>query len=115
MDNTRKELWDELDGETERAYRAFETYRNLPSGERTLIEAYRQHVVNPGAAKPSDTWARWSHDYAWSERAAAYDAHRERAIEKAIVEEAHKQARQVEQSRYRYNDLMTLMHERMFS
>ncbi len=34
-----RELWARLDNESERAYRAFESYRNLPSGERTLIEA----------------------------------------------------------------------------
>jgi hypothetical protein len=27
------ELWDRLENEPERAYRAFETYRNLPSAE----------------------------------------------------------------------------------
>src|SRR5215204_4187975 len=42
----KKELWDRLENEPERAYRAFESYRNLPSAERTLIEAYRQHVGN---------------------------------------------------------------------
>jgi hypothetical protein len=37
-----RELWDRLENEPERAYRAFESYRNLPSKERTLIAAYRQ-------------------------------------------------------------------------
>ncbi len=55
----KKELWDRLENELERAYRAFESYRNLPR-QRTLIQAYRQHVGNPNAAKPSDTWSRWS-------------------------------------------------------
>jgi len=63
-----KELWDRLENEPERAYRAFECYRNLPSGERTLIEAYRQHVGNPHAAKPSDTWSRWSSEVSGSAR-----------------------------------------------
>jgi hypothetical protein len=48
----KKELWVRLENEPERAYRAFESYRSLPRGERTLIEAYRQHVGNPHAAKP---------------------------------------------------------------
>src|SRR3712207_3222332 len=62
MDSEKKsrELWDRLENEPERAYRAFEVYRNLPSGQSTLIPAYRQHVGNPDAAKPSDTWSRWS-------------------------------------------------------
>lgn len=71
MDIQKKELWDRLENEPERAYRAFECFLNLPSGQRTLLAAYKQHVGNPGAAKPSDTWSRWSSSFAWRERAAA--------------------------------------------
>ena len=74
----KKELWDRLENEPERAYRAFEVYRNLPSSERTLISAYRLHVGNPDAAKPSDTWSRWFNQYGWRERAQAHDAHIDR-------------------------------------
>ncbi len=111
----KKELWDRLENEPERAYRAFESYRNLPSGERTLIAAYRQHVGNPDASKPSDTWSRWSSEFAWRDRARAHDAHldriRERSMEKAIKEEAERQAREIEKSRYRYNELLTRNYE----
>jgi hypothetical protein len=92
----KKELWDRLENEPERAYRAFEAYRNLPSTGRTLIAAYRRHVGNPDAAKPSDTWSRWCNQFAWRERAAAYDAHidrlREKSMEKAIQQEAEQHA-----------------------
>jgi hypothetical protein len=112
----KKELWDRLENEPERAYRAFEAYRSLPSGERTLIAAYRQHVGNPDAAKPSDTWSRWSSEFAWRERAAAYDAHivslREKSMEKAIQQQAEEQARQVERMSGRFNELMTVAYER---
>jgi len=111
MDIQKKELWERLESEPERAYRAFEVFLNLPSGDRTLIAAYRQLVGNPDAVKPSDTWSGWSSRFAWRERAAAYDAHldriRERSIEKAIEEEAERQAREAEKTRYRYNELMT--------
>ncbi|MDQ4064198.1 MAG: hypothetical protein M3122_10060, partial [Actinomycetota bacterium] len=97
-----------------RAYRAFECYRNLPSGERTLIAAYRQYVGNLDAAKPSDTWSRWSSQFAWRERAAAYDAHidllREKSIERVIQQQAEEQARQAERMRGRYNELMTIAY-----
>jgi hypothetical protein len=113
----KRELWDRLENEPERAYRAFESYRNLPSGERTLIEAYRQHVGNPHAAKPSDTWSRWSREFAWRERAAAYDAHidrlREKSMEKVIQQEAEEQARQLERMRGRFNELMTITYEKV--
>jgi len=108
---TKKELWDRLENEPERAHRAFESFLSLPSGERTLLGAYRRHVGNPDAAKPSDTWSGWSSSFAWRERAAAYDDHlasvRREAYERAIEEEAARQAHEVEKVRGRYNELMT--------
>jgi hypothetical protein len=116
MDIQKRELWDRLENEPERAFRAFESYRTLPSSERTLIKAYRQHVGNPDAPKPSDTWSRWSSEFAWRERAAAYDAHidrlREKSMEKVIQREAEEQARQVERMRGRFNELMTIAYDR---
>jgi hypothetical protein len=112
MDIQKRELWDRLENEPERAYRAFESFLSLPSGERTLLEAYRQHVGNPDAVKPSDTWSRWSSQFAWRERAAAFDDHlaslRREAHEQVIKEEAKRQAREIERARGRFNELMTL-------
>src|ERR687898_966851 len=112
---TKKELWDRLENEPERAYRAFECYLRLPGDGRTVVEAYRAHVGNEGAVKPSDTWVRWSTDFAWRERAAAYDDHlaslRREAHERVIEEEAARQAREIEKTRYRYNELMTIGYE----
>jgi hypothetical protein len=116
MDIQKRELWDRLENEPERAYRAFECFLSLPSGERTLLAAYRQHVGNPDAVKPSDTWSRWSSQFAWRERAYAYDDHltrlRRDAYEQAISEEAARQAREVEKARGRSNELLTLGYVR---
>ena len=74
MDTERsKELWDRLENEPERAYRAIESYPRLPSGERPLVEAYTVHVGNPDAVKPSEAWAGCSREFAWREQEAAYD------------------------------------------
>jgi hypothetical protein len=112
MDIQKRELWDRLENEPERAYRAFEAFLSLPSNERTLLAAYRQHVRNPDAVKPSDTWSGWAKSFAWRERAAAYDDHlaslRREAHEQVIKEQAERQAREIEKTRYRYNELMTL-------
>jgi hypothetical protein len=114
MDTQKRELWERLENEPERTYRAFECFLSLPSGERTLLEAYRRHVSNPDAAKPSDTWSGWSNTFAWRERAAAYDDHlasvRREAYERAIEEEAARQVREVEKVRGRYNELMTMAY-----
>src|SRR5215208_5465444 len=116
MDIQKKELWERLENEPERAYRAFECFLSLPSGERTLLRAYKQHVGNPDAVKPSDTWSGWSNTFAWRERAAAYDDHlarlRREAYEQAISEEAARQAREVEKARGRSNELLTLGYVR---
>jgi hypothetical protein len=115
MDIQNRELWDRLENEPERAYRAFECFLSLPSGERTLLAAYRQHVGNPDAVKPSDTWSRWSSQFAWRERVVAYDDHlasvRREAHEQVIKEQAEKQAREVEKVRGRYNELMSVAYE----
>src|SRR5215208_3960186 len=114
MDIQKKELWDRLENEPERAYRAFECFLSLPSGERTLLEAYRRHVGNPDVIKPSDTYSGWSRRFAWRERAAAYDEHlasvRRKAYERVIEKEAERQAREVEKIRSRYNELMTMAY-----
>jgi hypothetical protein len=116
MDTEKRELWDRLTTESERAYRAFECFLNLPSGERTLLRAYRLHVGNPDAVKPSDTWSGWSSRFAWRERAAAYDDHiaslRREAYERALEEETARQAREVEKVRGRYNELLAAAYHR---
>jgi hypothetical protein len=116
MDTQKRELWDRLENEPERAYRAFEVFLSLPGGERTLLGAYRRHVGNPDATKPSDTWSGWSSSFAWRERAAAYDDHlasvRREAHEQAISEEAARQALEVEKIRGRMNELLAVAHHR---
>lgn len=116
MDIQKKELWDRLENEPERAYRAFESFLGLPSDHRTLVEAYRVYVGNSEAVKPSDTWTKWSNNYAWRERAAAFDDHitrlRREAYERAVEEEAARQAREVEKARGRSNELLTLGYVR---
>jgi len=114
MDIQKRELWDRLENEPERAYRAFECFLSLPSGERTLLGAYRQHVGNPEAVKPSDTWSGWCSDFAWRERAVAYDDHlasvRREAYERAIEEEAARQASEAEKVRGNLNELLMIAH-----
>ena len=69
---------------------------------RGHCEAYRRHVGNPDAVKPSDTWSGWSNALAWRQRAAAYDDHlasvRRGAYERTVEEEAARQAREVEKA-----------------
>jgi hypothetical protein len=115
METEKRELWDQLSNESERAHQAIQTFLSLPSNDRTIIEAYRRHVGNTQAPKPSDTWAKWSRDFAWAERASAYDAYleslRREAFERGIEEEAERQGALAERTRTRFDELMTRGYE----
>ncbi len=117
MDTKRSpEVWHRLTNESGRAYEAFKVYMYLPPAERSVAETWRRWTGSPEAARPSPFFEGWARDYAWSERARAHDHHleviRESGMEEAIREEAARQARQVEQRRLRYNELMAMAYER---
>jgi hypothetical protein len=104
------EVWDQLTNESGRAFEAFKVYMYLPPAERTVTAAWRLWSENPEAARPSPFFKEWAREYAWPERARAYDVHiehiRRRGMEKAIEKETEWQARQVERVRNRYNELL---------
>jgi hypothetical protein len=110
------EVWDQLTNESGRAYEAFKVYMFMSPAERSVVGAWREWTENPEAARPSPFFEGWSREHAWSERARAHDAHIERircrGMERAIEAEAERQAREVEMTRYRYNELMTYGYER---
>jgi hypothetical protein len=115
-ESERKELWHQLDNESDRAHEAFRTFMYLPPAERSVVRAWREWSANPDAKREPPYFAGWAKDYAWSERARAHDHHleviRESGMEEAIKEEAARQARQVEQVRGRFNELMAITYER---
>jgi hypothetical protein len=116
MNIEQDELWNQLDNETERAFGAFQVYMSLPSRDRTVLRAYRQHVGNASAIKASDTWSRWASQFAWRERAAAYDDYlarkRRKAYERGVEEEAEREGALAERTRGRMFELLTLGYER---
>jgi hypothetical protein len=109
-ESERKELWHQLDNESDRAHEAFRTFMYLPPAERSVVRAWREWSANPDAKREPPYFAGWARDFAWSDRARAHDHHieviRESGMEEAIREEAARQARQVEQVRGRFNELM---------
>jgi hypothetical protein len=112
----RKELWHQLDNESNRAHEAFKLYMYLAPADRSVNKAWREWSGNPDAKREPPYFAGWSQNFAWPERARAHDHHlelvRERGTEKAIEEEAKKQARAVEKLHYRYHELMAMGYER---
>ena len=115
-ESERKELWHQLDNESDRAHEAFKVYMYLPPAERSVAGAWRRWTGNPEAARPSPFFEGWAREFAWPERARAHDHHleliRERAMEEAIEEEAANQARQAERVRGRFYELMAITYER---
>jgi hypothetical protein len=115
-ESERRELWHQLDNESDRAHDAFKYYMLLPPAERSVVGAWREWTGNPSAKREPPYFAGWAKDYAWSDRARARDHHleviREWGMEAAIEEEAKKQARQVERLHWRYQELMSVGYER---
>ena len=81
------------EGESFRAFAAFVIYRELPPTERSLKRAYSEHNGKP--SKVPGFWSQWSVKHEWTERAAAYDAHLDKArqAEREIAERSLAQRR----------------------
>lgn|SRR5215210_1177851 len=113
-ESERRELWHQLDNESDRAHAAFKCFMLLPPAERSVVKAWREWSENPDAKREPPYFAGWAKDFAWSDRARARDhleVIRERGMEAAIEEEAERQARVVEQTRYRFAEMMTRTYE----
>ena len=70
--------WDIQPGETSKAFHAFEHYRDLPIGDRSIDAAYREHRQSceghqRGTNRAPRRWKTWSVDNRWVDRAAAHD------------------------------------------
>ena len=115
-EESREQLWHRLSNESARAYEAFKVYMYLPPAERSVVKAWREWSGNPDAKREPPFFLGWSKSYAWSDRARAHDHHleviRESGMEQAIKEEAARQARAVEQTRFRFHELMTIAYQR---
>jgi hypothetical protein len=73
--------WQQLPGETDKAYQAFVVYRNLEPDERSLAR------VGSELVKSRTLLSRWSAKWSWVERARAWDNYQEvRRLEKRIQE-----------------------------
>jgi len=77
-----RQPWEREPGESAKAFAAFECYRRLPPGERSLQRAWEDHSHRPGqmcerrgkeAGKPPGHWTGWMSRWHWTARALAWD------------------------------------------
>jgi len=77
-----RDLWERQPGETDLAWDAFCTFRDLDPGERTIKRTYevvsghtveRASTPNGDRVSPSMNMYRYNKEYRWQERAFAYD------------------------------------------
>lgn len=87
---TAPQPWERLERETAKAFQAFQFYRDLPIGGRTIKAAwdlYQRHVL--GKEKLSTSIAGhfkgWATHNAWQDRALAWDEERDRQRREANV------------------------------
>jgi hypothetical protein len=84
-------IYERLPNESEQAYRAFLTYRDL-GPDRTTTEAYRlsggQDGSKRGARQTCGRWNKWARDYRWDERAKAWDDHLQAQRDEVAAAEA---------------------------
>jgi len=64
--------WDRLRSETDKAWQAFQLYKNQ-SLPRNKLQAFRQHSGNPAASRTGGQFSRWAKKHRWKERLLAYD------------------------------------------
>jgi hypothetical protein len=74
--------WDRLEHETPKAFQAFLTYRDLGPG-RSVRAAYEHRTGKTLKGNPPAHYGRWSADFGWYRRAAAYDDETARLNEQA--------------------------------
>lgn len=74
-DTEDRQPWDRRDDETSRAYHAFCLYRDMGPQGRSLRAVTEELYGDEGESvgSVSSHVERWSSDYAWVDRAAAYD------------------------------------------
>jgi hypothetical protein len=103
--------WDPTEGESAKAYAAFELYRRL-GPERTVAEAWRQYCTRPGTRRGHAStftvprvmpyFSKWAVRWRWRERALAWDAEqaeieRDQRLDRELQERAREHEEEIRQ------------------
>ena len=86
MDENRKP-WERQSSETDRAWAAFQIYRNLPPSKRSYDAAYRLTYNKPSSYHAPAWYRAWAtNHHNWKSRTEAWDCHLD-DIERAAMEQ----------------------------
>ena len=99
--------WERQQQETSKAFHAFEHYRDLPIGDRSIDAAYNEHLnrCQKGrqtvGKRSARNWHRWSTSNSWVARVSAHDSdlsQRRRERRAAELQEAQDRAARIARS-----------------
>ena len=76
-------IWEQIPGESNKAYAAFCAYRSADSYHRSIDVVYRQ--VTKARGRASGGWRTWSTRFNWQDRAVAFDTYKDRSITDKII------------------------------
>lgn len=75
--------WERRDDETDRAWAAFKTYRDMPPHRRSIANVVRA-LRGPDARVEGDWFYELSSKHAWSARVRDFDRHMDKAAQSAL-------------------------------
>lgn len=85
LDENRKP-WERQSKETDRAWAAFQVYRDLLPAERSYDAAYRKSYTKPPHRRAPKWYRMWAKQHDWKVRTETWDRHLD-DIERAAIEQ----------------------------
>lgn len=111
-----KQLWEQLDNETDAQYAGFRCFYLLDRRDRKPVNAYRAYSGYKNAKQALGYFTEWAEQFAWIERAHARDRHLDqvhlKGVEKAIEQQAIEEHSRREEVRGRLHEMLSLGYVR---
>ena len=85
-----RQPWERQPGESDRAWAAFQAYRDMGAGNRSFNKTYQKRYSKPSHAEAPQFFRNWAREHRWFERATAWDRHLDDVNRQAQEDEARK-------------------------
>ena len=80
-------LWERIEGETDKQWQAFRSFRDVPTTDRTVKEAFVRSSGRTDTINAPSWWYEVSQRFRWRERAHAFDQYLDRKTIEAELDE----------------------------